>query len=568
MRGLALFVLLATAASAQPVLAPDSVQALAGRAARAGLIADSTALLLASCARAGVPLTRSAVVDAAVDMRGVGPIPNQTAVGDPSADHAGHEAQWVEEMLTAGVLTAQDADALRRLARAAAANIPDHAREAVTSRLMVEYARGLVKGRAALDPSWLAADARAWEDAGLLDAVARVRLLADAHARRLLTPADVVRYLDAAEPTGADYERHRPSAPALDSLRSYLEAGTRLLRRRGVADLRVEGLVLDPVFRLGPSYVDDEPERQYRTNILTANINGVPYRQRVRSESDALTLLNRVLRDRPSVYRLGVVGVPDLDQQRAEAYVLVLTNAQRVMLSSERLSGLPAPRLAHLRTASVYRDGPCRELAFRTSFVADLGIDIDGPTATGREGALTRDGLARALSRLEAVGVMDHLSVEERAETQSRLSERYLGSPREIIEAVPRLAVSFHGDDGTYGGGHPYADQIRQFASVSRGTFRPTDITDTFSFEADSARVGFTLEDVRHEATVPVGSWLYDSFVGLIADATSDNETRLYRLGQYTEEGFAFLTREQWATLAQLGLLADGAGLVDPADYP
>ncbi len=563
-----LLALLAATASAQPVLAPDSLQALASRAARAGLIADSTASLLASCAHAGVPLTRSAVADAAVAMRGVGPIPSRMTVGDPSADQADHEVRWVEKMVTTGVLTTQDADALRHLARAAAANIPDHAREAVASRLMVEYARSLVRGRVALDPSWLASDAETWEEAGLLGAVARDRLVADARARRLFDPADVVRYLSAAEPTGADYELYQSGDPVLDSLRSYVEAGVRLLRRRGVADLHVEELALDSVFHVRPSYAGDEPERRYLTHILVATINGVPYRQRVQSEPDALALLNRALRDRSSVYRLGAVGVSDLDRRRAEAYILVLTNAQRAMLSSERASALSAPRLAHFKAASAYREGPCREFAFHTSFVAELGINVDGPKATGREGALTRDGLARTLSRLDAVGVLDHLSAQEKAEVQRRLFELYLTLPREIIEAVPRLAVSFHGDDATYGESQPYADQIRQFASVSRGTFRPTDITDTFSFEADSARVGFTSEGVRYETTVPASSWLYASFVGLIADATSDHEIRLYRLGEYTEEGFAFLTRDQWAALAQLGLLANGADLVGPADYP
>ena len=561
-------VLLATAASAQPVLAPDSLAALASRAARAGLVADSTAARLASCSRAGVPLTRSAVVDAAVGMRGMGPIPNRMTVGDPPANQGGHEGRWVEEMVTAGVLTPRDADALGRLARAAAADVPDHARESVTYQLEVEYARGLVKGRVALAPSWLAADAETWEGAGLLDAVARDRLLADARAGRLLVPADVVRYLGAAEPTGADYVRYGPGDPALGPLRSYLEAGVRLLHRRGVASLRVEGLALDSAFHVGPSYFGDEPEQRYRTDIVAATISGVPYRQRVRSASDALTLLNRVLRDRRSAVRLGAVGVPDLDLRRAEGFVLALTNAQRAVLSSERLSALSAPRRAHVRAASAHRDGPCRELAFHTSFVADLGIDVDGPTATGREGALTRDGLARTLGRLEAVGLLAHLSPEERAALSDGLFEQYLGSPKEIIEAVPRLAVAFVGDDGTYGGGQPYAGEVRQFARASRGTFRPADVTDTFSFEADSALVGFTSGGVRYETTVPVDDWLYAGFVGLIAQATAGHDARLYRLGRYTEEGFAFLTREQWAELATLGLLADGAGLVDPADYP
>ena len=568
MRALALLALLATAASAQPVLAPDSAGALAGRAARAGLLSDSTAAHLASCAEAGVPVTRSALVDAVARDQGAGPLPFEIVAYDTLAARA-PPPRWVERLASAGLLTPTDAQALGPLVDLALAEFPNGVPASYVSAQALRLVAALARARATLDPDWLAADARLWVDGGLMNEASRSRLLRDARAGRLWTPYNALAYLDVVEVIQTGYERYGGGDLALDSVRVLVDAGARLLRRRGVADLQVEGLALDSVQQADPAEPHPDGLELSPKYVLSARVDGVAYRQEVGYRGTGLTLLNRVLRDRRSPYRLGTAPMPDRERQRSATAVLVLTPAQRGLLSPSRLGDVSPPRQRVIRAAGeAGGDTPCRDLAFAAFQAAQLEIDVRGPTATGREGALTHEGLTRVLDRLGAVGLLDSLSLDERAAVREGLFEQYLDNVHEIWYVIPGLAVSFHGDDGTYGGGQPYADAIRQFERVSRGAFRPTDVTDTFSFEADSAHVGFTSGAVRYETTVETGSWLHASFVGLIAQAVAHQDVRLYRLGRYTEEGFAFLSREQFATLAQLDLLADGAGLVDPADYP
>ena len=517
-----------------------------------------------------MPVTRSALVDAVARGQGIGPFPLGIVAYDTLAARA-PPPRWVERLASAGLLTPTDARALGPLVDLALAEFPDGVPASYVSAQALRLVAALARARATLDPDWLAADARLWVDGGLMDEASRSRLLRDARAGRLWTPYNALAYLDVVEVIQTEYERYGGGDLALDSVRVLVDAGARLLRRRGVADLQVEGLALDSVrrARVDPAEHDPDSLEPLPQHILSARVDGEAYRQEVGYRGTGLTLLNRVLRDRGSPYRLGTAPLPDRERQRSATAVLVLTPAQRGLLSPSRLGVVSPPRQRVIRAAGeVGRDDPCRDLAFAAFQVAAFEVDVGGPTATGREGALTRDGLARVLDRLGAVGLLDSLSLDERAAVREGLFEQYLDNVHEIWYVIPGLAVSFHGDDGTYGADQPYADAIRQFERASRGAFRPTDVTDTFSFKADSARVGFTLAGVRYETTVKTGSWLHASFVGLIARATAGQDVRLYRLGRYTEEGFAFLSREQFATLAQLDLLADGAGLVDPADYP
>lgn len=563
--------LLTATASAQPALAPDSVRVLAQRAAQSGVLTDSAATEIAQCAAGGIPVTRSAIVDAVVRQH-VGEwslLTELAAPTDPSGmadDPAAFVSSWVGRLAASGLFTPDDVRATAAPLAEVVAALSETGAPVPRPALMRVIA-GALTWRLALNPTWLAEDAARWADEGMITDVGRARLLGDAQAGRLLTlndlvltsmgalqaPHAVLRYLDVTELTGVEPTRRGADAESLGTLATLMDAGVRLLRRRGVADLRVEGLAVDSVQR-APSGARP---------VLTAQVDGVEYRQRGGSARASVTLLNRVLRDRRSSYRLYTTSVTGPNRQRAEIAILVLTPASLALLQPrEPADFAPSRRRVLEAFGQTDVDPACRSLALSTLVATYFELEVSGPPVTAYEEALSSEGAARALDQLAAAGMLDHLSAEQRAGVRDALSERYLTGPRDVLSAVPGLVTSFMSDDGAGEEGQPYADAIRQFAQVSNGVFRPASIVDTSSARADSARVGFTVDGRRFEATLAGGSWIDASFVGLIAAAVEDSGVRLYRLGRDTEDGFAFLTPEAWAVLATLGSLGDGAGAV------
>lgn len=549
--------LLTATASAQPVLAPDSVRALAQRAAQSGLLADSTATEITRCAAEGIPVTRSAIVDAVVrhhvgEWSFLTDVMSPPGPSDMADEPAAFMSAWVDRLAAAGLVTPDDVRATAALLAEATEAVP--AIDAPASQAALLRAVGaLLAQRLALNPAWLAEDAEQWVREGMLTDAGRTRLLADARAGRLWAPHEVLPYLDATERTGVEPTRASSGVPSLDTLATLMDAGVRLLRRRGVVDLQVEGLAVNSGRR---GSVRAPP-------VLTAQVDGVEYSQQAWSVYAPLTLLNRVLRDRRSPYRLHTSPLLSPDRQRTEIAVLALTPAGRALLQPREAGDFSPPRRSVLEAlGQANPDASCRGLAFQALRAVYLEIEVAGPSATSYEEALSSDGVARVLDQLAAARTFDHLSAERRAEVRDALSERYLTGPRDVLEAMPERITTFAGDDGTYGGGQPYADEIRRFAQASHGAFRPTGLVDTFSSGADSARVAFVADGRAFETTVAVGGWLSSSFVDLIAAAVEGSGVRLYRLGSFTEDGFAFLTPEAWAALATLGSFGDGAGPV------
>lgn len=576
---LVLLTLLATAASAQPVLPVDSVAALAARAQAVGLLSDSSAAVLAGCAEAGAPVTRSGIVEAvwresARDFRGLGPspFPNQMVFLEADSTVSYPPVRWADSLAAAGVLTAADLRAVGPVLDAAFEGLPAGLPPAA-SLVQFQLISPLVAAREAVDPAWLAGEADWWTERGLIGVAGRDRLLRAAREGRLLTTYDAVGFLDVVAQTEVTSTQSVDwRSVSVDTLAHVVAVAADLLRQRGVADLRVEGLAVEAVRRYGPAW-SEEGWAWDTTRVLTADVDGVAYRQEVEGYGvGPLLLLNRVLRDRGSVHRLFLIPLPDFARQEVRLGIAVLTEAERRVLEPQRLSHLSPQRRALAEAGRRWDpwddEDPCGRIVGSTlDALVEADVEVEGPERSGQESLLTTEAVRRALDRIEAVGLLDGLAPDVRASLRAGLQEQYLREPGDILKAFPNLVVSFHGDDAAYGP-EPYAEHVRLFAAASRGAFTPIDVSDSFSYDADSAAVAFTSGGRRYETRLEVsGDWLFAGFLDPIVEATAAGEARLYRLGPYTEDGFIFLTPEQRRALQGTGLLPAETAPLEPGFF-
>ena len=566
-----LTVLFSAPVCAQAVLSEDALGDVLSRTRSAGLLADSSAAFLVGCAGEGVPVTRSAVVEAvwaeaARRLGGPGPDPFSPMMGFSVDSAATYPAvSWADSLAAVGLLDAGDLAAVRTFVGEYLDSFTDVPLGATVGQF--QMIAPLLATRERIDPAWLAADAEQWVAAGLMTRAGRDRLLADARADRLRLPQDALGYLDAFATTDVEVEtRWRVDVSGLDSLQRLTQTAADLLRRRGVADLGLSAFAVDSVRRYGynPYDIDSayvaESRAPRRAVVLSVRVDGAEYRQEVEPYRPApLALLNRVLRDRGSVHRLFHAPVPVDGFETARLAVAALTVSQREALGGGRYGDMPPERR---RIFETYRDlrergSPCSQLSLNTFRLAEFDVDLAGPDLSTDETLLTTRRVRQALDGLEGAGLMDHLAPEVRDAVRAGVQERFLREPSEILEAVPDLVVAFDGENAYPP--RPYAALLGRFAAVSRGAFAPSDVVDTFSYDADSVDVAFTAGGRRYASRLGVQSdWLDVDVLDLVARATAGGAGRFYRLGPYSEDGYAYLTDAQRRALNRLRLLPVG----------
>ena len=566
------------AVGAQPFPSPDSARVLLARSQASGLLADSSASVLGACLDRGVPLTRTAVIEAAwADTArrfgGVGgptSIPNQMAVYSVDSTVTAPPVQWLDSLRAAKLITDADARAVRVLggeyldALSQARGLPAQA-----SVFQFQIIAPLLQARERMSARRLAVDADRWAEAGLISGAGRDRLLSDARAGRLRFPHDALAYLDAVTVTEVDVAGPwQVEVTSADTLRRLTRAAADLLRRRGVVDLALSEIAVDSVRHVSYNPYETRSEHVYSDTtraVLSVRVDGETYRQVVEYHLAPVDLLNRVLRDRGSVHRLFFAAVPSEEPQTSRLALAVLTIRERRALGGSSWRDLPpSAREAVDVYRSLPRDAPCHDLAWRALQMTDFDVDLRGPELSNDETLLKTDRVRQAMRGIGEAGLLDPLDPDVRAAAVAGATTRFLRDPREILEAIPDLLVAFDGENAYPP--RPYAALIERFGAVSRGAFAPTDIVDTFSYDADSVDVAFTSGGRRYAARLGVQSdWLDFGFLDLIARATAGGAGRFYRLGPYSEDGYAYLTDAQRRALNRLRLLPVGTVPLDDA---
>lgn len=578
MRRLLLLAALAASASAQPGLPVDSARAVLDRLRASDLVADSTAGELAACAEAGAPVTPAVLVGAVRDhvcveegMPGCG-TPFAGMVGMVKVDSLAPPfppVSWPDTLAAVGLLTDRERVSLVDEVEAVFAdvslrNIPPFALQQLTIMEAVLWARERMA------PEALAARADDWVAAGLMSPRGRQGMLRAVEAGEIRVLQDALLFIDAAVWTGVELPSRDGGEPlGRAEVDRLLMDATDLLRRRGVLDVQVSDVALDARDGawLGPG-ASSPGARTGRSSVLSARVDGEAFRQRAyawnRWEA-AADLINQVLRERGRRERLFGFIVPRPSTTSGRLVLLVLTPEQLLAVQGHGRGDEVSPfSMGLLEMAQRFEKGtPCYPIAWR--YVMGQ-FDIDGPELRGPElqddeAALTHDAIGQTVDRLDAVGLLDALTPEQRAAYRDALQSRYLRSAEPLIEGLPGLVYRFDWERAY--GDRPYAELLDDFAALSRGGFDPTDVVDTFSNEADSVDVAFTERGVRYEGTFAVrDEWLDSGILDLVAAATAGREARFYQLGRFTDDGVAYLTPAQAAVLRDLGLLTAAGGPV------
>ena len=567
MRRLVLFAFVAASASAQGSLPAHDVRAAVDRLRAADLLADSTAEAVATCAESGVPLSRSALVGRVKDhvctrsgLPGCG-TPFAGMIGMARIDSLASwpPVAWVDSLVAVGLLSDRE--------RQSIGPVVEEAFDADLPPPFAFHQLGLIErllqARELVSPEALAARADEWSAVGVLTDAGRERMLAAARAGDIAFLHDAFLYADVTERAGVEV-RDANAALGVSAYARILRTGAALLRRRGVLDLDVRDVALDRIEIVWADPYEAAAGGRVRTvEALVAHVDGRTLHQRRGGgrPGAAVSLLNQVLRDRGRAERLFQFVATD-EGGAAELALAVLTPEQYLVVVGARDSETLSPRvLALLEATSRFDEGTfCGQLGAAQAFtlLAFGTLELDGPEWTDDESALTHEAVDRTLDGLEAAGLLDSLTDVQRAAVRRSVHSRYLRSRRDLVERVPHVVLQFDWDRAYPP--QPYAQFVRDLATITRGGFAPTDFVDTFAPEADSVTVAFTEDGRRFETTLPVSDeWLSRDVLDLVVEAVSDDAGAFYRLGQYVGAGLMYLTPDQVTTLQDLRLLSPDA---------
>ena len=198
---------------------------------------------------------------------------------------------------------------------------------------------------------------------------------------------------------------------------------------------------------------------------------------------DFYQIVNQVLNDRGSAYRLLMVYDQPLDSPRRG--FVVLSQAQYDLWNS----------LSHLR--------------------------IDAPFAAALP--MTSAEILTALDFYQSVGLFNSLSADESEMGKNCVTETVIFEPANVLRCFPRTLVEVDWETGNLD--NPYEQLTRDFAAASRGTFEPTDIRDSFGadWEAATTTFSFQLGSVSYAAELAMNrDWLDPAFLDLIFRAMTE----------------------------------------------
>jgi hypothetical protein len=309
------------------------------------------------------------------------------------------------------------------------------------------------------------------------------------------------------------------------------QAIAQMLTETGVAGIELEDFRLE---------IAEEPEpyslSEGKDVIVSVRVNGRQYEQgnlyfppanenvflgRLDTH-EVIHLFNKILRDQVSPYRLYIAETQSYDYgflaiDYSRFGILALTEAQ----------------------AKQY---------FGASFNSNWHPD----------NSLTSDRIAEILTLFEQIGLFNHLSPIQIDAGQQRIAQTLITHPYELLKAFDNTLVVVE-DWETGNTVNPYQEFTREFAAASRGAFTPTDISNEFDWEHETAGQSFTINGTRYSTELEFqGDWLDPEFFTFIEEVVEETspEGKFYPLyGEYELIGYLFLTKQQRRTLEAEELL-------------
>jgi hypothetical protein len=184
---------------------------------------------------------------------------------------------------------------------------------------------------------------------------------------------------------------------------------------------------------------------------------------------------------------------------------------------------------------------------------------------------LTTVQIENAIAEYQKLGLFSHLSSVEISKAKEKVYEQENVLFRNVLEAFPNVIYSFDAELGNLE--DPYAELLREFSVISRGVFKPQNITDEFpsSLKNKKALVKFTINEKEYSMELPPETdWVESAFFDLVNQALADNKVNGKFHDLYTGDQIAsiiFLTAEQAEYLRTNKLLLFGDQWEEAEEY-
>ncbi|RCJ29267.1 hypothetical protein A6770_22725 [Nostoc minutum NIES-26] len=358
---------------------------------------------------------------------------------------------------------------------------------------------------------------------GIFSAEGYTRLLQDLKSGNIKDKIEFLKYSDRA----LIFHLRDYSLNPYDYFPKIHSSVTQMLINTGVANISFENFSLELVKDTG--YSDD---KSYKA-IASIRVNGKLYQQssfysvaednedfigRIESE-EFLNLFNKILRDRGSEYRLYEIqafsndlGMPALDHSRFGVIALTENQAK-----------------AYFKQKDLHQ-----------------------------ETKLTTDRIEEILSLFQKIGLFNHLTQEQITAGRQKIIQSYITHPNDLLQAFDNLVVTVEWESGDVE--NPYQELTHHLAAVSRGMFTPSDISNEFDWQNQTAGQSFTLNNRRYSTKLEFNDDFLDpeffTFIEQVVEQTVP-DGRFYPLyqGAYDIIGYIFLTNEQRRILQSEGLV-------------
>lgn len=161
---------------------------------------------------------------------------------------------------------------------------------------------------------------------------------------------------------------------------------------------------------------------------------------------------------------------------------------------------------------------------------------------------LTKKETQKYFHIYDSIGLFKHLDQAEKQNELLNLKNSFLYSNESILYRVKDICLGF--DWEMFDGNKPYEKAFKEFASITRGEFKPTNIGDDFAFNKKRCKISFDFNGKSYSEIVDVtGDWYSGKFLELINKAVEENNLsgKFYYLpdgGQAS--GHIYLTTEQF----------------------
>lgn len=174
---------------------------------------------------------------------------------------------------------------------------------------------------------------------------------------------------------------------------------------------------------------------------------------------------------------------------------------------------------------------------------------------------LTSSKIDKEITQFETLGLFNHLTNEEIEHGKEKVKEQDNQNLNDVLSAFPNVIYYF--DTELSNIDNPYEELVTEYAKITNGEFKPTQITDDFDIEKGKiATLNFTVNEKQYSKAFTInGDWIDADFYEFMKTICAENNLEgqfyeLYTGGQ--DVGIIYLNQKQYDFLRTNKLLTFG----------